>query len=116
MEKLVTMPSNRWTIFLDRDGTLIHDPGYLKDPRQVRLLPGVGKALSELQQQGFCLILVSNRSGIGGGMVTEDQALQVHLLTLTSLAAYGVRLDAAHYCRHQPAEGCICCKPMPETL
>jgi histidinol-phosphate phosphatase family protein len=116
MEQLMITPANGWTVFLDRDGTLIHDPGYLKDPQRVRLLPGVGKALAHLQRRGFYLVLVSNQSGIGRGLITEGQALQVHRQVLASLRQYGVRLHATYYCRHQPAEGCPCRKPMPGML
>jgi D,D-heptose 1,7-bisphosphate phosphatase len=112
---MTTRPEG-WTIFLDREGTLIHDAGYLKDPHQVRLLPGVGEALAALQRQGFSLVLVSNQSGLARGLITEEQARQVHLRMLTSLAPYGVRLDGAYYCRHHPEAGCRCRKPRPGML
>ena len=116
MEEPMTTSAHRWTLFLDRDGTLIHDPGYLKDPQQVRLLPGVGRALAQLQQQGCYLVLVSNQSGIGRGLITEDEALQVHRQVLACLTRYGVRLDATYYCTHRPVEACTCRKPMPGML
>jgi D-glycero-D-manno-heptose 1,7-bisphosphate phosphatase len=109
-------PAEGWTIFLDRDGTVIYDTEYPSDPQHVRLLPGAGEALAQLQQQGFHLILISNQSGIGRGLITEDQALQVHRQVLASLAQCGVWIDAAYYCRHGPEEGCICRKPMPGLL
>jgi D-glycero-D-manno-heptose 1,7-bisphosphate phosphatase len=112
----MTRPAEGWTIFLDRDGTVIHDTGYPNDPQQVRLLPGVGEALARLQQQGFHLILVSNQSGVNRGIITEVQALQVHRQVLASLTPYGVRIDAAYYCTHVPEEGCSCRKPAPGML
>jgi D-glycero-D-manno-heptose 1,7-bisphosphate phosphatase len=112
----MTRPAEGWTIFLDRDGTVIHDTGYPNDPQQVHLLPGAGEALARLQQQGFHLILVSNQSGVNRGIITEVQALEVHRQVLASLTHYGVRIDAAYYCTHVPEEGCSCRKPAPGML
>jgi histidinol-phosphate phosphatase family protein len=106
----------RPAVYLDRDGTIIYDVGYPKDPRQVELLPGVGKALADLKQRGFALVLVSNQSGIGRGLVTVPEAARVHLQVVACLARYGVQFDAAYYCPHTPAEGCCCRKPSPRML
>ncbi len=103
-------------IFLDRDGTIIHDVGYPRDPQQVQLLPGVAEVLARLQQEGWLLVLVSNQSGIGRGMVTAEEAERVHKQVVASLAAHGVELAAAHYCPHAPEEMCTCRKPSPEML
>jgi D-glycero-D-manno-heptose 1,7-bisphosphate phosphatase len=103
-------------VFLDRDGTVIHDVGYPRNPRQVRLLPGVGEALSKLRKHGFLLILVSNQSGIGRGLVMAEEAEQVHRRVIASLLEYDVELDAVYYCPHAPKERCRCRKPSPEML
>lgn len=103
-------------VFLDRDGTIIFDHGYLKEARQVRLLEGAGEALAKLKTRGFALVLVSNQSGIGRGLITQDQAQQVHQAVVERLAEYGVRLDAVFYCPHTPAEACRCRKPSPEPF
>jgi histidinol-phosphate phosphatase family protein len=116
MGKFMTTPAEGWTIFFDRDGTIIYDTWYPRDPQQVCLLPGAGEALAQLTRQGFHLILVSNQSGIGRGIITADQALQVHRQVLASLAPYGVWVAAAYYCRHVPEEGCSCRKPAPGML
>lgn len=108
--------TNRRALFLDRDGTIIEDVGYARDPRQVRLLPGAGSALAELGGKGFLLILVSNQSGVGRGWITPEQAEQVHRQLLSSLAQREVRLAAAYYCPHAPAEHCRCRKPSPGML
>ena len=105
-----------WAVFLDRDGTVIYDVGYPRDPQQVRLLPGVGEALAKLRKQGFRLVLVSNQSGIGRGMVAWKEAEQVHRQVVSNLAEYGVYLDGAYYCPHAPEEQCGCRKPSPEML
>ena len=111
-----TPTGNRPAVFLDRDGTLIYDVGYPKDPGDVRLLPGVGNSLAKLNERGFLLVMVSNQSGVGGGIVTWDEAERVHKRVLASLTESGVHLDAAYYCPHAPDDGCPCRKPSPQLL
>ncbi len=110
------MRASRAAIFLDRDGTVIEDVGYLSDPDQVRLLPGALSALRRLRQAGFALVLVSNQSGVGRGFVTEAQAQTVHERMVQILGNGGVLLDGAYYCPHSPDEGCSCRKPSPEMV
>ncbi len=98
-------------IFLDRDGTLIDDPGFLSEPEAVHLLPGVSAALRRLQQAGYRLVVVSNQSGIGRGLLTAAQVDAVHRELDRRLVAEGVTLDAILYCPHRPDEGCDCRKP-----
>jgi rfaE bifunctional protein nucleotidyltransferase chain/domain len=113
----VFMPSGtRACVLLDRDGTLIEDAGYPRDPAQVRLLPGAAEALRALQQAGLALAVVSNQSGVGRGFVRPDEALAVHRRFIEALAAGGVVLDGAYYCPHAPEEGCACRKPSPGLL
>jgi D-glycero-D-manno-heptose 1,7-bisphosphate phosphatase len=108
--------ANGRAVFLDRDGTIIVDWGYLNAADQVCLLAGAGEALATIQAHGFALVLVSNQSGIARGLITPEEALQVHETVVARLADYGVRLDAALYCPHAPAEKCRCRKPSPEML
>lgn len=103
-------------IFVDRDGTLVEDTGYLRDPDTVRLLPGAGEGLAALQRMGFLLVLISNQSGVGRGIVTGRQAAAVHGRLMRELAGFGVELQAAYYCLHAPWEGCSCRKPAPGLL
>jgi D-glycero-D-manno-heptose 1,7-bisphosphate phosphatase len=104
-------------IFLDRDGTINEDSGYLADPAQVRLLPGVGQALRMLQDGGFRLVVVSNQSGIARGLLTETMLGEVHARLETLLKAEGVTLSGAYYCPHHPEgdppyrQACHCRKP-----
>jgi D-glycero-D-manno-heptose 1,7-bisphosphate phosphatase len=109
-------PGGRPAVFLDRDGTLVEDVGYPRDPRQVRLLPGAAAALAELRERGFALVLVSNQSGVGRGLLTQEQAQRVHGRLAELLAEQGARLDGAYYCYHAPEEGCACRKPSPHLL
>lgn len=103
-------------VFLDRDGTIILDQAYLKEARQVHLLGGAGEALAKLQAHGFALVLVSNQSGIGRGLITQEESEQVHQALVARLAEHGVRLDAVFYCPHTPEAQCRCRKPSPEML
>ena len=103
-------------VFLDRDGTVIRDAGYPRDPGEVSVLPGAAEALAELARNGFKLVVVSNQSGIGRGLVTPEEAEAVHDRFVAVLAAQGVRLDGAYYCPHAPDEGCACRKPSPELF
>lgn len=97
--------------FLDRDGTIIKDTGFIRDPDQVELLHGVGPALAELKRLGFLLVVISNQSGIGRGIIMPDEAERVHERMVELLAEGGVILDAAYYCPHRPEDGCRCRKP-----
>jgi D-glycero-D-manno-heptose 1,7-bisphosphate phosphatase len=106
----------RQAVFLDRDGTLISDPGYLRDPVQVELLPGAAAALTALAQRGYLLVLVSNQSGIGRGLITAQEAHSVHRRVVAVLAQAGIALDAAYYCPHAPDDACSCRKPRAGLL
>jgi len=103
----------RRAAFLDRDGTIVADPGFLHEPGKVRLLPGAGQAIHELNQAGWLVITVSNQSGIARGLydVTAYSAVQRRLVEL--LAAHGARLDGAYFCPHHPdiTGPCECRKP-----
>lgn len=87
-------------IFFDRDGTLIEDVHYCKDPAKVRVLPGAIEALKRLKQAGFRHIIITNQSAIGRGYMTSDEYDAVHARTLELI---GERLlDGAYYCPHSP--------------
>jgi len=88
----------RPAIFLDRDKTLIEDPGYIADPSLVKLLPGVGPALRRLAEAGFALVVVTNQSGVARGRLTEATLERIHDELRRQLAEHGVTLDAIYYC------------------
>lgn len=100
-------------IFLDRDGTLMHDVGYPRNPDQVRLLPGVAKGLAACRGAGFRLAIISNQSGVGRGYFGADAVQAVHQRLLDLLEAEGVLIDDAQYCLHAPEDECACRKPSP---
>jgi histidinol-phosphate phosphatase family protein len=107
----MSLDSLRPVVFLDRDGTLIQDTGYIGDWHRVQLLPGVGKALRKIQKR-YPLVLISNQSGIGRGLITIEQAGQVHDRTIKLLNNLGVHLDGSYYCPHIPEDNCACRKPL----
>jgi D-glycero-D-manno-heptose 1,7-bisphosphate phosphatase len=103
-------------VFLDRDGTLIDDVGYISDPADVRLVHGAADALRALRADGFRLVVVSNQSGLGRGLITQEQADAVHQRFVEELERAGGQIDAAFYCPHAPEDHCDCRKPLPGLL
>ena len=103
-------------VFLDRDGTLIEDLEYPRDPDLVRILPGASEALERLAAAGFPLVVVSNQSGVGRGIVSEDEAARVHDRFVEEFARRGIGFADAFYCPHAPDAGCDCRKPSPKLL
>ena len=103
-------------VFLDRDGTLNDDPGYLGDPKQMKLLPGVGEALSKLHQAGFVLVVVSNQSGVGRGFFPVTALQPIHEKMNELLVPYKVRIKYFYLCLHKPEDKCACRKPKPFLL
>jgi D-glycero-D-manno-heptose 1,7-bisphosphate phosphatase len=103
----------RRAVFLDRDGTIIEDVSYLRDPNAVRLLPGAATAIKQLNDHKLLAIVVTNQSGIARGLVSryEYQATEQRVDEL--LAKHGARLDAHYFCPHLPelTGPCDCRKP-----
>lgn len=99
------------TVFLDRDGTLNIDTGYLKSPDDLTVLPGVGAALARLKQAGARLIVVTNQSGLGRGYFTSKDLEAIHHKLRLVLAEDGVTLDGVYFCPHHPDDRCNCRKP-----
>ncbi len=108
-------------VFLDRDGTLNEDPGYLGDADNVVLLPGVIDALQKLKNEhNFLLIVVSNQSGIARGLISESQVKDVNKRISDLLSENNVNIDAFYYCPAHPefstAEECECRKPSSRMI
>jgi heptosyltransferase-2 len=109
--------------FLDRDGTIIEDLGYLGDPAGIRFIPGAVEALRRLQRSGYRLILVTNQAGVARGLITEADVRKVNDRLMALLTEAGVRLDGIYYCPHHPEHGppeyrreCACRKPKPGMI
>jgi histidinol-phosphate phosphatase family protein len=100
-------------VFLDRDGTLIEDAGYLSLPEQVHLLPGAADAVRAIRDAGRLAVVVTNQSGIARGLLTEEDYERTAARLAELLAAEGARLDGQYHCPHLPAitGPCACRKP-----
>ena len=98
-------------VFLDRDGTIIDETGYLGDPESVTFYPGIPEALRRLRDGGYILVVMTNQSGIGRGFFSEEAALAVNLAMLRKLSEKGVDLAAIYFCPHHPEDNCRCRKP-----
>jgi len=100
-------------VFLDRDGTIVEDPGFLHEPEKVTLLPGAAEAIRRLNEAGYRVVIVTNQSGIARRRYTvgDYQAVQQRLGAL--LNAHGARIDGAYFCPHHPllSGPCECRKP-----
>lgn len=107
----MTPTAGRPAVFLDRDGTLIEDPGYLADPAGVVLLPGTATALRALEARGFLRIVITNQSGIGRGLFGEPEFRAVQAEVERQLDEQGATVDAVYHCPHQASDGCACRKP-----
>ncbi|MTD40925.1 D-glycero-beta-D-manno-heptose 1,7-bisphosphate 7-phosphatase [Erwinia sp. CPCC 100877] len=117
------MAKNVPAIFLDRDGTINVDHGYVHEIDQFQFIDGVIDAMRELKAMGFALVLVTNQSGIARGIFSEAQFEQLTEWMDWSLADRGVDLDGIYYCPHHPdgkveafRQQCDCRKPLPGML
>ena len=113
------MPNN--AIFLDRDGTINDDPGYLGEPNKVVLLPGAGEGLSILKKRyNFKLIVISNQSGIVRGILTNEMVKNINNKINELLEKFNVQIDDFYYCPYHPEfsseEECRCRKPSPMLI
>ena len=100
-------------VFLDRDGTVIEDTGYVHEPGKVKLLPGVAQAIKQLNESGFLAVTVSNQSGIALGLYTVADYTAVQRRLTELLEAHGAHLDGAYFCPPHPrfTGPCECRKP-----
>jgi D-glycero-D-manno-heptose 1,7-bisphosphate phosphatase len=105
-------------VFLDRDGTLNRETGYLHDWAAWRWLPGAPQALARLYGRGYRLVVVSNQSGLARGMYGTEAVDALHRRVNEDLAGFGAAVEAFYYCPHHPAftGDCPCRKPKPGLL
>ena len=114
MSKATLAP--RAVALLDRDGTIIVDKVYLRDPDGIDFAPGALEGMRLLRDAGFALVLVTNQSGIARGYFDEATLRTVHDRLEAMLAAEGLALAAIEYCPHGPNDGCACRKPEPGMI
>ncbi len=105
-------------VFIDRDGTLIDEMGYLGDPSGVVLYPGAGEAVACLNRRGLLTVVVSNQSGVARGFFGEDDVERCMERLQHELSRWEGHVDRIEYCPHHPTEGsgpyttsCRCRKP-----
>jgi len=113
----------RAAIFLDRDGTICEEVGYVNHLSRSRLLPNSLEALGLINQAGLLAVVTTNQSGVARGYFSQDLVEAVHAKLQASVTGAGARLDAIYYCPHHPTEGtppwravCECRKPEPGMI
>ena len=102
--------------FLDRDGTVCEEVGYLNHITRLQVFPWAAGAIRRLNQARIPVIVVTNQSGISRGIFTESLVREVHEKISSELSAHGARIDAFYYCSHTLQDGCACRKPLPGLL
>lgn len=115
--------SGRPAIFMDRDGTLAHEVGYVNDATRFRLFPWSIEAVRLVNRSGYLAVLVTNQAGVARGYFPEPAVQEVHDQLAAALADGAARLDGIYYCPHHPDAGhppyrqdCDCRKPRPGLL
>ncbi|MDI9569408.1 MAG: HAD family hydrolase [Pseudomonadota bacterium] len=110
-------------VFLDRDGTINEEVGYLDRMDKLRLLPGAAEAVRLINRDGMKAVVITNQSGIGRGMFDEAFVMEVHAEMSRRLRKEGAAIDGYYFCPHHPTEGiggyrqsCPCRKPAPGML
>ncbi len=103
-------------VFLDRDGTLNEEHGYVTLPEQLILFSGVPEALARLNRLGVQVILVTNQSAIGRGWLTTEDLQCIHHRLADLLRVHGGSIDDVYVCPHRPDEGCVCRKPQAALI
>jgi D-glycero-D-manno-heptose 1,7-bisphosphate phosphatase len=113
----------RRAVFMDRDGTISEEVGYVNHPSRYKVFPYSPAAVHLLNDKGWLAILVTNQAGVARGYFTEDVITSVHTLLETELEEHDAHLDAIYYCAHHPSVGeapyrteCNCRKPKPGLI
>jgi len=113
----------RPAVFIDRDGTLSEEVGYINHPSRFRLFPFAADAIRHLNENGWLAILVTNQAGVARGYFSEEMIKTVHAQMRSELENAGAKLDAVYYCAHHPSVGeppyrqdCNCRKPKPGLI
>lgn len=101
-------------LLCDRDGTVIENRAdYVRDPSHIRLFPQAVRALRQVCEQGVPVILITNQSPIGRGIMSLREVVALHRLVVDALTAAGAPIAGTYLCPHAPGDGCGCRKPEP---
>lgn len=103
-------------VFLDRDGTIIQERGYLSDPAAIELIPGAVRAIRLINRLGLPAVVVSNQSGVARGYFPASTVEEIDQRLRLLLGQEGAFLDGTYFCPHLPDAGCSCRKPEPGML
>lgn len=110
-------------VFIDRDGTISEEVGYINHPSRFRLFPYAADAIKHLHENGWLAILVTNQAGVARGYFSEEMIQIVHAAMTAELESNGAKMDALYYCAHHPSVGeppyrfdCDCRKPKPGLI
>jgi len=110
-------------VFIDRDGTISEEVGYINHASRFRLFPYAAAAIKHLDENGWLAIVTTNQAGVARGYFSEEIIAAVHERMTTELASGGAKLDAVYYCAHHPSVGdppyrvdCDCRKPKPGLI
>jgi D-glycero-D-manno-heptose 1,7-bisphosphate phosphatase len=110
-------------VFIDRDGTISEEVGYINHPSRFRVFPYAADAVRLLNESGWLAIVVTNQAGVARGYFSEEMIHAVHDQMKRDLESAGARLDAIYYCAHHPSVGeppyrldCDCRKPKPGLI
>lgn len=98
-------------VFLDRDGTIIEDVGYLHDPEKLKFIPNAIEGIKKFYEIGYRIVIITNQPGIGIGYFSEEDFYRVNRRMLSHLSQAGIRVDKIYYCPHSKSEKCACRKP-----
>ncbi len=102
------------TVFLDRDGVInVDSPDYIKSPDEFHFIPGSAEAIALLSQAGCHVIVISNQSAIGRGMITRNDLERIFAKMIKGVEQAGGNITDILFCPHRPDEGCRCRKPAP---
>lgn len=106
----------RPAVFLDRDGTIAEEMGYMNHPSRFHIFPFAAAAIQRLNHAGYPVIVVTNQSGVARGFFPEELVQRINEQMVRELAAAGARVDAVYYCPHNLASNCDCRKPKTGML
>ena len=108
--------TKRRAVFLDRDGTLCEEMGYLNHISRLKIFPFAAECVRRLNDAGWPVVVITNQSGVARKFFPESLVVEVHEKIGNDLAAQGARVDAFYYCPHQKADRCDCRKPLPGLI